>query len=464
MSEITASRGNRFLLAQWVELLDDDSFRRFWLMRLASHGAQNALVYSLLVLTIRHSDSAIATGVLLLTLIVPSALLGAIAGVVVDRVPRGLILLSANLLRAVLVFLLISAKDALPSLYAVSLGLGIVTQFAVPAESAVLPHIVRTGRLVAANSFINLGTLASQVLGMLILAPVLLKTTNGNALLFILVGLFAFSAVLITVIPQFHFVTKDEGREVSLRAARREFAESWMRLNRDSTAFLALILLVVTGVSSLIIATMLPKFSSQVLDIAPENIVFVLAPVGVAVFLGLRSVEFLADRLNKLATISASYVLMAASLVALGLVPASADVLESIDPAALFSAGPLNEQAARILVTIFYANVYGFSLTVVLTMGRVLLNERVPLAMQGRVFAAQAVLANLVAIGPVVAAGFAADAVGVEPVLVCAGVGALLAAAWSQARSSRIVPATGGFEASAAAASAIDTRNGRTLD
>ena len=102
---------------------------------------------------------------------------------------------------------------------------------------------------------------------------------------------------------------------------RREFAESWLRLSRDSTAFLALILLVVTSISTLIIATMLPKFALQVLDIAPENIVFVLAPVGIAIFLGLRSVEYLADRFNKLVTISAAYVLMAASLIALGLVP-----------------------------------------------------------------------------------------------------------------------------------------------
>jgi MFS-type transporter involved in bile tolerance (Atg22 family) len=57
------------------------------------------------------------------------------------------------------------------------------------------------------------------------------------------------------------------------------------------------------------------------------------------------------------------------------------------------------------------------------------------------VFAAQSVLSNLVAIVPVVLAGLLADAIGVEPVLVSAGVIALLAAAWSQARSSRVVPA-----------------------
>jgi predicted MFS family arabinose efflux permease len=300
---------------------------------------------------------------------------------------------------------------------------------------------VRSRSLVAANSFINLGTLTSQVVGALVLAPILLSTTNGDALLFILVALFLIAAALITIIPQFHFASTEGGREMSLRAVRREFAESWMHLCRDSTAFLALILLVVTTISTLIIATMLPKFSLQVLDLEAESIVFVLAPVGIAIFLGLRSVEYLADRFNKMVTISAAYVMMAASLIALGLVPAAADALQAADPLGVFQDGLLNEQAARIAVTIIFANFYGFALTMVLTMGRVLINERIPLEMQGRVFAAQAILANLVAIVPVVIASLIADTVGVAPVLVCAGVAALLAAAWSQARSSRVARA-----------------------
>jgi Major Facilitator Superfamily len=432
------TKRRRFLLDQWVRLLDDESFRRYWFMRLASHGANNALLYAILVFTIRQSDTAIATGALLLTLIVPSAMLGAIAGVAVDRMPRGLIMFVSNALKAVLVFALISTKDSLLGIYAVSLGIGIVTQFAVPAEAAVVPYIVRTRSLVAANSFINLGTLASQVLGMMILAPIFLKTGSADALLIIIVAMFAISAVLITVIPQFHFASTEDARGLSMRTVRREFAESWLFLSRDSTAFLALVLLVVTSISTLIIATMLPKFALQVLEIKPENIVFVLAPVGVAIFLGLRSVEYLSDRFNKLVTISAAYGVIAASLIALGLVARSADLLESLDPLGVFSSGLLNEKAARIIMTVAYADLYGFALTIVLTMGRVLINERVPWEMQGRVFAAQAVLANLIAIVPVVLAGLLADTIGVQPVLVLAGVGAILAAIWSQARSSRV--------------------------
>jgi MFS-type transporter involved in bile tolerance (Atg22 family) len=277
---------------------------------------------------------------------------------------------------------------------------------------------------------------------MMVLAPILLKTTDGDPLLFIICALFVAAAVLITVIPQFRFTNDKGAPRVSLRSARREFAESWMRLNRDPVAFLGLILLVVTGASTLIVATLLPKFAVNVLHVAPENIVFILAPVTVAVFFGLRSVEFLANRFNRMTTISGAYVLMAASLVALGLVPPSGEVLRDLDPTGILDA--IGGSAPRIAATILYANVYAFSLTVVLTMGRVLLNERVPMEMQGRVFAAQTVLANLVAIAPVVLAGLLADAAGVEPVLVLAGVAALLAAGWSKARSSRVVPASSG--------------------
>jgi predicted MFS family arabinose efflux permease len=440
MSEQSApARGNRFMLAQWSELLEDESFRRFWLMRLAGHGATNALTYCLMVFTIRQSSSAIATGMLLLTLIVPSALLGAIAGVLVDRMPKGLLLLIACLLRAGLAFILIDTKDSLVGIYGVSLGLALVTQFASPAESAVVPSVVANQKLVSANSFINLGTLASQVLGMLVLGPILLKTTSGDPLLFIIIGLQLFAAVMITIIPQFHFRFEENAGRISIQTARREFAESWIRLNRDSTAFLSLILLVVTNTSTLIIATTLPKFALQVVHVSPENIVFVLAPVGIAVFLGLRSVEFLADRFNKLATISGAYLLMALSLIALGVVPETSHLIVDLDPLGVFSAGPLNDQAARVATTILFANAYGFSLTLVLTMGRVFLNERIPVSMQGRVFAAQSVLANLTAIVPVVLAGLAADTIGVAPVMIAAGIMALLAAGWSQAYSSRTV-------------------------
>ena len=399
MTDYAVPRRNRFLLEEWTELLEEDSFRRFWIMRLASTGAANALIYALLVFTVRLSGSALATGGLLLTILVPSVLLGAVGGVVVDRLPRGMILFVANVLRAVLLFALIGAKDSLPSLYLVSFGLGLIAQFSVPAEMAVLPHIVRTDRITAANSILTLGGFAAQVAGVLIFGPLLLKTTNGNPLLFILMALFALSAVLVTIIPQFHFTRSDGGGDsLTLAAVRREFAEGWITLARDSAAYLGLVLSVSATVSMLVISTLLPKFAIQVLDVRPENIVFVLAPAAIGILLAIRCVDWLAARFSGLVTIGAAYAIMAVSLAALGFVGATARFFLDLNPVGVFEPGPLHEESARILATILYANAYGFAFTVVLTMGRALLNERIPVNMQGRVFAAQSVLSNLAAI------------------------------------------------------------------
>jgi MFS family permease len=427
---------NRLIVSGWSDLLANDAFRRYWIMRLVSHGANNALTYSLLVFTVRLSENAIATGALLLTFVVPSATLGALAGVFVDKLPRGLILLIVNLMRAVLAFLLIGAKDNLGSLYAVSLGFGILNQFAAPAEAAVVPTLVRKDRLTAANSFINLGTLVSQVIGMLILAPAFLKATDGGPLLLILVGAFCVAAVLLTLIPQFHFVTSDQEKVgMTLRAMRRAFAAGWQTVTRDSAAFTGLVFLVVASASTMVIATILPKFAIQVLGIKPENIVFVLVPAVFGVFLGLRLVEWIADRFDKLRALIWTYLLLAVSLAALGLVSATGELL---DVFSVLSMDPLPEDGPRYAATILYANLYGFAFTAVMTMGRVLINERIPLEVQGRVFAAQAVLASLCAIPPVLAAGILADIVGVTPVMLVASLIALSVGGWAIGRHSRV--------------------------
>jgi MFS family permease len=434
MSEAAVPRRNRFLLAQWAELMEQDVVRRFWLMRLAANTAVNAYSYALLVFTVRQSESAIATGGMLIAITLPSALFGALAGVVVDRLPRGLVLFLASGLRALLMFGLIAAKDTLPGIYAVSFALATVSQFTAPAEAAVVPHIVPARRLTSANSFLNLGSIVAQVLGMLVLAPLFLKTTDGDALLFILMGLFAFAAVMVTVIPQFRFTSTGTGGETTLRSMRREFAEGWLALGREPLAFLGMVVLVVASVATLVVATMVPKFATQTLAIAPENIVFVLAPAAVGVYLGLRSVEWLADHFNKLATLLGAFALFAGAIAGLGFVPATGDFIQGLDPAGVFSSGPLDERAARIAATVFYANVFGFAMTASTTVGKVLIHERLALNMQGRAFAAQSVLASLCAIPPVAIAGLVADTLGVMPVLITTGVVSALIVSWALAR------------------------------
>ena len=87
---------------------------------------------------------------------------------------------------------------------------------------------------------------------------------------------------------------------MSLRSVRREFAESWLRLSRDSTAFLALILLVVDEH----LDADHRDAAAEVLDCRcwtsrRRTSSSCWRRSAIAVFLGLRSVEFLADQLQQ---------------------------------------------------------------------------------------------------------------------------------------------------------------------
>jgi hypothetical protein len=64
-----------------------------------------------------------------------------------------------------------------------------------------------------------------------------------------------------------------------------------------------------------------------------------------------------------------------------------------------------------------------------------LVNERLPIEIQGRVFAAQVVLTNLASIPPILLAGFLSELFGVEPIMLLTVAILVGAAAWSLARA-----------------------------
>src|SRR5947209_16627471 len=73
-------------------------FRRFWFGRLLANIAQNAILLALLVTVVNRTGSTIHSSLLVLSFVIPAAVLGVIGGVVVDHLPkRGVLVLSCLL-------------------------------------------------------------------------------------------------------------------------------------------------------------------------------------------------------------------------------------------------------------------------------------------------------------------------------------------------------------------------------
>jgi MFS family permease len=194
---------------------------------------------------------------------------------------------------------------------------------------------------------------------------------------------------------------------------------------------------VLSNTSLLVMVALAPRFAHDVLGVSTENAIYVFAPAAVGVFIGLRVVDWLTRQVSKSWVVTWGFILVVVSLVALALVRQAAGLLESQNPFGVFEPGPLGAKAARLIVALAFASVAGLAFSVVNVAARSLLHERIPMRLQGRVFAAQTVLSNLASIVPLVLAGALADLVGVSPVLIVVAAAIFGLAAWNGLQSMR---------------------------
>jgi hypothetical protein len=437
MTETRARRWRWETLTGGTAILQNEDFRRLWLGRILSHTALNAVLYSLLVLAVGEgSGTSIKSALFISAYLLPTATLGTISGVMVDKVPKNLLLAAVNIGRLGLMLVLLVAEADIWTIYTMALFIAVTSQFAAPAEAAALPQMVRREELTTANSTSNLGGLISQVVGFAVLPPLFLNTIGAKPLFLVAAVLFGAGAAFFLSIRRLGARQIDIDSTIeAVREVRKQFAQAWERLKEDLAAYMSVIIVVLASTASLVAVTLMPRFAQDVLDIPVENAIFVFVPAALGILAGLRLVQLLERRLPKPWLVGIGFSLLAASLLGLALVRPLAGALEALNPLALFDPGPFGDTTANILVTIVFSTTAAFSFSVVGVASRSLVNARMPLEIQGRVFAAQHVLTNLASIPPILLAGLLAELFGVEMMLFLAVFILVGAAGWTAAQA-----------------------------
>ncbi|MEX0749541.1 MAG: MFS transporter [Dehalococcoidia bacterium] len=412
-------------------LFENDAFRKLWLSRLLSHTPVNAVVYTMLIMVVEATGRNFASSLFVVAYIAPSALLGTISGVLVDRVPKGLMLAGMSAVRAALCVLLALSTDSVVMIYVVAVAFAVASQFSSPAEAAALPAVVDSEEFTSANSLNNLGSLISQIAGLMILPIVFLKTVGPEALAIVCAAMFGAAA--------FNFLIIDGlGGPISRVAVtwedtRERFAEAWHYLTMDAMSYISVVLVVLANTTGLVVVTLLPRYASEVLGVNTENAIFVVTPAAVGIWLALRFVARVSGRVSPWYSVGGSFAALVLGVMLLAFIRPMGATLESWNLLGAFDPGPFGEGTARIIITGVLAAGLAFAFTFVNVVGRTIVNERIPREMQGRVFAAQTVLTNLASIPPILLTGLMADAIGVTPVfffvgLMCAALAVFYAA------------------------------------
>jgi len=142
------------------------NFSRIWTGQLISTMGSALTSLAASIYVFRLTGSAMSVGFMLMATAAPSLLVGLFAGVLVDRFDRKRIMITADLIRAVLVFLIpFLVPHSVIWLYVIVMLTSAIGQFFDPAQESVLPEVASEEELAAANSLMAISSFGSTAIG-----------------------------------------------------------------------------------------------------------------------------------------------------------------------------------------------------------------------------------------------------------------------------------------------------------
>jgi MFS family permease len=425
-------------------------FLRLWAAQLLTQTAHNALWYALMVLVEQRSHSTTQMGVTILTVVIPAVLFGVVAGVLVDHWDKRRVLIVCNALRALLMVGFILGDQWLLALFVLSFVFSTVTQFFAPAETALIPELVHPRRLLQANSLFHITFVGSQLAGLVLVGPVVVKLF-GLTTFFLLVGAaLAVSAALVWPLPTTGVVARlsaaDEGRRI-WRRLRHDVRELLGLLRADREMCGAMVNLTIGSTLTLLVAMLAPGYAVSVLGIPAEDMVFIMAPAGVGMLGAALSLQHLAAHIPKQSLVRLGVAAVGVSLALVGILPTLWRVLPftraegdlGVPVVLAHIPFPLVEGALNLTIRVYEPDVAGLvraimAVTLLAGVGfaciivpaQTILQERAPAASRGRIFAVQLMLGSVASVLPLLFVGGVADILGTPWVFL--GLGLLLLA------------------------------------
>jgi len=399
--------------ARNTTLLRNRSFLTLWVAQFAALAATYGLGLAGAVFVEEQTQSTAQTSLVIISAIFPAFLGSLVAGPVVDRWGRKRVLVASLVARALaaLAFwagtLLLPPGSAIIMVYAATVAGTAFTQFATPAELAMLPDLVEHENLVPANALLQLSGLAAEGLGIIILSPLLIKL-SGPPAVGLMSAIFCVSAIfLVTGLPRDPASSDRPTSTGSLwRDLRKDFQAGLRTITQDRLLRLVAIQATVAATLLLVLLSLVPGLVSRHLGLASENMPLILLPGGLGFALGAVILSRSEAALSKPAWIATG---LAGFGVSLGLLTL------------------LSGQEGRLWLVLSLIFGMGVALAFVIISARVVLQERPPPEMRGRVIAAQLALANAAALLPLLLGGSLADRLGIRPVMGILGLVALCA-------------------------------------
>ncbi len=412
-------------------VLHNRHFLALWMAQVFSNTALNASFFVQLILIENITQSSTQLAAVVLAFSLPAVLLSAMAGLVVDRVSKKYILVVSNALRiitgailAILAGFLLANRlnDAvfLIVIYLLVFLTSAIGQFFAPAEGSTIPLLLRKEDLLAANSLFTLTFTGSQILGLVILAPLGVKLIGIMGSLWVATGMYVAATLLVGLLPldQPARATNVVAESVSaMHAAWQEIREGWHFAVSRRTLVTALLQLALVSALTMMMAMLAPGYAVRVLGLNAEDATYVFWPAGVGMLLASIVVGRYGNHVPRQWLATAGMFAMGLALAGLAWAGGGSGPFDR----PLFVGHPelVISTAASIM---FFSLIAGMAMALINIPAQTVVQEESNDAVRGRVFAIQFTLSNALGIPPMLFVGTLADIYGIPRVTLFAAV------------------------------------------
>ncbi len=407
------------------------NFLGLWVSQAVTQTSANVVNYSLLVLAQSLTNSSTQVGLIILSFSLPAVLFSTLAGVLVDRWDKRVVMVASNAVRgiAVLTYVFAQGAEDMPWVYMASFIFATATQFFAPAEGSVIPRLVGRKRLIAANSLYNLTNMAAQFLGFTVIGWLLVRTL-GLTRLFIVVSVIYICAAALIGFLRIPLMRATPKQGSALSHMWDDLVEGWSYIAARRSLLATIVHLSIANSTYLLLGTLAPAFVLLVLKVRAEDLGVLLVPAGLSTLAGAISVSRLARPENRHKMIHGGLVGVGVAVMGLAGLSPLTRLGEWISSAPV----PLS---IITLMAVILSVAFGYSAAFIAIPAQTLMQESSTDEIRGRVLSTFFTVSNAAAFVAILLAGSLADRLGVVETMAISGSAILAVGLYSQYRYSK---------------------------
>jgi len=396
------------------EVLKNPQFLKLWGNQILLQVGFNMCNYTALLIIANATHSPFIQAQFYAALILPGALLGIIAGPIVDIVNRKNLMLFTDILLALLFLCYALVSSQVYLMITVAFLTAIVASFFTPAEAASLPIIVKQEDLNHANSFFLFTLFGSVLLGYSLAGPVIqffggLSKGGANVPFLISSVILIIGFFLRLSLRQIETVKPTIPTGAFFLKPIKLFLQTITEVYHKKHLLFPIILLIFVEFMVGVMSVLLIEYVRRYLQLPLETISYILiGPLIIGLIIGISILSTLERKYGNRLLIYASLLIIGSIIALLGILPPHISLSYLRD------------------LTILAAVAVGISLVFVAVKSRTLLQVATPSSMQGRVFSLLSSMTALATPFPVLLLGFSADRISLLTTIAAIGVFILL--------------------------------------